>query len=144
MSPEYQPEYYELDEPIRAFTTKRLIGIERGKTVQEAAEKMVEFQISSLVVTEDSDIVGLLTDGDFKKKVVAKGFGPDTLVDDAMTTDLITTEIDTSVKEVLRVMSDKEVKRVLVEEDGEIVGMLTFADLIGVERQRLETYISRE
>lgn len=144
MAPEYQPEYYELEEPIRAFTTKRLIGIEKGETVQAAAKKMVEFQISSLVVLEDSEIVGLLTDGDFKKKVVAEGLGPDTLVEDVMATDLITTEINTSVKEVLRIMSDKEVKRVLVEEDGEIVGMLTFADLIGVERQRLETYISRE
>ena len=141
---EYFPKFYDIDGPIRTFVTKRLIGIDCESTVQEAAERMVEFNISSLVVMKEDDIVGFFTEGDIKKDVVAKGLKPDIPVKEIMTTDLITVNIGDEIKDVLQTMTDKNIKHVLVREDGEIVGIVTFRDLIDIERRRLETYISRE
>ena len=142
--PKYRPQYYNMDIPIRAFVTKRIIGINKNSTVQEGAKRMVEFNISSLAVVENGDVIGFFTEGDIKKKIVAKGLKPDISVKEIMTTELITTNIGTPVKEALELMTEKNIKHVLVEEDEEIVGILTFRDLIDIERQRLETYISRE
>jgi signal-transduction protein with cAMP-binding, CBS, and nucleotidyltransferase domain len=48
------------------------------------------------------------------------------------------------VKDILEVMSQKKVKHVLITEKGKITGILTYRDLLNMERQKLETYISRE
>ena len=91
------PELYDMDMPIRAFVTKRVIGIPADRTVQEAAQRMVDFNISSRAVTEEEKIVGLLTDRDIKERVVAEGRGPDATVKEVMTGELITTDIGTKV-----------------------------------------------
>lgn len=138
------PSFYDIDHPIRTFVTKRVIGVNPDTTVQEAAKRMVEFNVSSLTVVEDDNIIGFFTDGDIKKKVVAEGLNTDIPVEEIMTTDLITADIGTTVKDVLELMVEKNIKHILVEEKGDIVGILTFGDLIDIQRQKLETYISRE
>jgi len=124
--------------------SKRVFGVDSETSIQEAAEKMVEFNISSLVVVKNDEIIGLITNDDLKKRVVAKGLDSTTEVEKIMTKELITVDIDTSVKEALEIMAGKNIKHIPVKEDGEIVGMLTFSDLIDFEKQKLETHISRE
>jgi len=138
------PKFYDVDMPIRSFVTKRLIGVKSESSVQEAAEEMVEFSTGSLVVIENEDVVGFLTDGDIKKKVVAKGLKPDMPVKEIMVEELITADISSDIKDVLELMAEKNIQHVLIEEDGDIVGIITFRDLIDIKRQKLETYISRE
>jgi len=141
---EAAPKFYDIDMPIRSFVTKRLIGVKSDSSVQEAAKKMVEFGTGSVVVIENDDVVGFLTDGDIKKKVVAKGLKPEMSVKEIMVTDLITAEISSDIKDVLKLMAKKNIQHVLIEENEEIVGIVTFRDLIDIERQKVETYISRE
>mgnify|MGYP006308667093 CR=1 FL=1 len=142
--PKYPLEYYDTDEPISRYVTKTLIGIDKNESVQKAAQRMVEFEISSLVVLEDSEIVGFFTDGDIKKRVAARGLESDIAVKEVMTTDLNTIDIGASVKDVAKLMTEKKIKYVLIEDKGEIIGIVSFGDLIGMERRKLETYISRE
>lgn len=138
------PQFYDMQVPIRAFVTKRLVGVEAARTVEEAARRMAEFNISSIVVMEEDEIVGLLTDTDLKARVVAEGRGPETPVREVMTRELISADIGTPVREVLSLMADKSIKHVLITEEGEFVGMVTFRDLIDIELHTLETHISRE
>lgn len=141
---EYTPTPSEEDIPIRQFVTKRLIGIDSKSSVQEAAQRMINFNIDSLVVLEDSKIVGFFTQGDLIRKVLAKGKAAKIPVNEVMETELITVDISTKLKEVVRIMAEKNIKHVLVEEKGKIGGIVTFRDLIDRERQRLETWVSRE
>lgn len=135
----------EADRPIREFISKRLIGIESNSTIQEAASRMVEFNISSLIIlNREGKPVGIITDADLKEKVVAEGLPSDTPVDEVMTRDLITIDINSKLKKVFELMSEKKIKHVPVTEKGEIVGIITFRDLIDIERSKMETYISRE
>jgi len=138
------PKFYDIDMPIRSFVTKRLIGVKSESSVQEAAKKMVEFGTGSVVVIENDEVVGFLTDGDIKKKVVAKGLKPEMSVKEIMVADLITAEISSDIKDVLKLMAEKNIQHVLIEENEDIVGIVTFRDLIDIERQKVETYISRE
>ncbi len=138
------PKVYDLNMPIRSMITKRVIGVDKNSSVQESAEKMVEFEVSSLVVVDEGDIVGFLTDGDIKKRVVAKGLSSDIPVKEVMSRNLITADIGTTVRDVLDLMAEQNVKHVMVEEEGDIVGMLTFGDLIHIDKQKVETHISRE
>ncbi len=138
------PDFYNAQVPIRAFVTKRLIGVDADSSVQEAAQRMMEFNISSLTVVEDEKLVGILTDTDLKSRVVAEGRSCDTPVRDVMTTELVSLDIGAPVHEALVLMAQKNIKHVVVKENDEFVGMITFRDLIEMELHSLETYISRE
>lgn len=141
---EEMPRFREIENPIRTFISKKIIGVTSDTSVQEAARKMVEFNISSLTVVEDDEIAGLITNDDLKKRVIAEGLNPETPVKDIMTKELITVDIDIAVKDALEIMATKDIKHLLVKESEKFVGMLTFSDLIDIQKQKLETHISRE
>jgi len=137
------PAYYDLKRPIREIVTKRLIGVSQKVSFKEGVSKMVEFNISSLVVTNHDRVVGFMTDTDVKR-AVAQGLTPDAEMEQIMTTELITVDISSSVREVLETMSKNRIKHLLVTEKGKVVGIVTVRDLEHMVRQKLETYISRE
>ncbi|MFO7979633.1 MAG: CBS domain-containing protein [Candidatus Aminicenantes bacterium] len=137
------PAVYDLKRPIREIVTKRLIGVSQNASFREGVSKMVEFNISSLVVTNHDRVVGFMTDTDVKR-AVAQGLTPDVKMERIMTTDLITVDISSSVREVLETMSKNKIKHLLVTEKGKVVGIVTLRDLEHMVRQKLETFISRE
>ncbi|HZX10018.1 MAG TPA: CBS domain-containing protein, partial [Acidobacteriota bacterium] len=135
----HYPAVYDLKRPIREIVTKRLIGVSQNASFREGVSKMVEFNISSLVVTNHDRVVGFMTDTDVKR-AVAQGLTPDVKMEQIMTTDLITVDISSSVREVLETMSKNKIKHLLVTEKGKVVGIVTLRDLEHMVRQKLETY----
>ena len=138
------PSIIDKDQPIRAFITKKLIGTDISSTVQDAAKKMTEFNISSIVILEDNKVVGFFTESDLKRKIVAVGKTPDTSVQDIMIKDLITIDISSTVSDAMKTMMDNDIKHLLIKEKGEIIGIMSFTDFLTMERQKLETFIARE
>lgn len=135
--------FYEFDIPIRQFVTKRLVGIEKNSSIQVAAKKMDELNVGSLVVLESDDIVGFFTVSDVMRKVVAEGKKPDMPVKNIMNTQLISTDINSSVRQALKIMSNNNIKHLLIENEKEIIGMLTYKDLMDIDSHNLKTFISR-
>jgi len=135
---------YNLEQPVRAFVKKTLIGIKKGESVQEAAKRMSELGVSSLVVTKGGETVGFFTDSDINRKVVAEGLSPSTPVDKIMSTSLLTIGIGDSVRKAVETMTEKSVKHLLVTEKDRIVAVLTFGDIFAIERHIIGTHISRE
>lgn len=138
------PSIIDKDQPIRAFITKKLIGTDISSTVQDAARKMTEFNISSIVILDDGKVVGFFTESDLKRKIVAVGKTPDTSVEEIMIKDLITIDISSTVSDAMKKMMDNDIKHLLVKEKGEIIGIMSFTDFLTMERQKLETFIARE
>jgi CBS domain-containing protein len=78
----------------------------------------------------DSRVVGVVTDRDIAIRGVAKGKGPDTRIRDLMTPDPFCCSADADVKDVERVMAERQVRRVLVVDSGRCcVGVIAQADL---------------
>ena len=141
---EYLVAWIGKDAPVQRFATENLVGVDKDTSVQKATQRMVELGIDSLVVLDDSEIVGFFTDGDIQKKVTAEGLKPDLPVEEIMETDLITVDATATLDDAIELMSEHGIKHLLTEKDGEIDGILTLGDILGIDRHRLETYISRE
>ncbi|WP_340104683.1 CBS domain-containing protein [Rhodohalobacter sp. 8-1] len=138
------PPSEKLEIPIRRFVTKRLIGVNRDATIQEAASRMVEFKISSIAVVDHEDVIGIVTDTDFKKKALAEGRSPEEAVHKIMTSNPVTADINTTVRHVLELMYKEKVKHILVSEDKKITGITTLKELEELDLHGLETLIARE
>lgn len=134
----------EEDAPIKVYMTKKLIGVKPDDTIQEACKIMVKFDIGSLVVVENDRVIGFFTKSDIIRRVIVPGLPYTTPVKEIMTRDLITTDANTPVREVLKIMAHHRIKHILVEEEGKIVGIFTLSDLLEATRRKLETSISTE
>jgi len=134
----------EKNAPIKVYMTKKLIGVKPDDTIQEACEIMVKFDIGSLVVVEDDRVIGFFTKSDIIRRVIVPGLPYTTPVKEIMTRDLITTDANTPVKEVLKTMAHHRIKHILIKEDGKIIGIFTLSDLLEATRRKLETSISTE
>ncbi len=130
--------------PIKVYMTRKLIGVGPDDSVKKACEIMVEFDIGSLVVIEKGSVVGFFTKSEIIRRVVIPGLPNTTPVKEIMTRELITADANTRVKDVLDIMAKKGIKHVLIEENGEIVGIFSLRDLLDASRRKLETAIAAE
>ena len=101
--------------------------------VQRAAQLMAEHDCGCLPVVESSNsdrVVGVITDRDIALRGVAQGLDNQTMVRDLMSTDLATCSPDSDVDDVANMMSERQVRRVVIlNADGGCVGIIAQADL---------------
>lgn len=101
-----------------------------GATVAEAVALMNERSIGSLLVTEGDRLVGIFTERDVLRRVVAARRDPDTtLVRDVMTDDLIVISPTTEVEDAMRIVTDRRCRHLPVVEGRKLVGMISIGDL---------------
>lgn len=108
----------------------RAITIEPGATILSAAQRMRDEKVSSLLVTEGGALVGILTDGDLRNRVVAAGISYDLPVRAAMSTEPTTISSSSYAFDALLTMTRQNVHHLPVTHKGLPVGCLTAADLI--------------
>jgi CBS domain-containing protein len=92
---------------------------------------MNERGIGSVVVTDDNGVVGIFTERDMVRRVVAKQRDPlTTTVREVMSSPVVTCPPNTLLNDCGIVMTEKEIRRLPISDDGKLVGMITSRDLI--------------
>lgn len=116
---------------VSEVMTTELETVQMNSTLEEAASIMKVENVGAIpVVDEDDDLVGIITDRDIVVRCVAEGKDPaDTYVEEVFSHELETIEPDVDVEEAARLMADKQIRRLPVCEDGELVGMISIGDL---------------
>lgn len=105
--------------------------VEVGHTVLEAAQIMVHHNIGAVPVQRDGDLVGIFSERDLMKRVVAAGRDPGaTLVDHVMTEDPLTIHPGESVENCMVLMRHHGFRHLPVCDGKKLVGMVSLRDLI--------------
>ena len=120
-------------DPIKSFMvpSEKFITVERDTDVQTAARIMRDRRISSLFVTNGKEIVGILTDTDMVRRVVAAGV--DTLTTTAemiMSSPILTIEEDKTVLDFSDLMANTHIRHLGVTQGGKLVGMISVRDIL--------------
>ena len=109
------------------------------ETVEGAIKVFAESGISGVPVVEGERLVGIVTDRDIVVRAIADGKDFSTPIGDVMTTEIYSVKPDDFVFEAIRLMGDRQVRRVpIINEKGAIVGIIAMADVA------LETEDERE
>ncbi len=105
-----------------------------GDSVAEVARAMREGDTGAIVVTENGQVVGLVTDRDIVVRAVAEGRDPEsTSAGDVCSRDLKTLTPDSSVEDAIRIVRERNVRRIPVLQDGRPAGIVSIGDL-AIER----------
>jgi CBS domain-containing protein len=122
---------------IRDTMTQNPRSIEASASVVEAARLMREEHIGSLPITDDEQLVGIISDRDITTRVVAEAADPmKSSVGDFSSRDLITVEPDKDLDEALQLMARHQVRRLPVVENGRLVGIVAQADIALSENEK--------
>ncbi len=115
---------------VKDIMTKEVVTIDTNKTVFEAAELMTSKSLGCLVVVIKAFPVGIITERDIVRRIVAKRASPDVKIVEIMTKKLITIDPDTSLKEAARVMSTNKIRRLPVLKNNKLVGIVVASDFV--------------
>ena len=120
---------------IRDVMTENPSSVEASATVQEAAQLMDKEDIGNVLVVENGEVQGIVTDRDIVVRVIAQGNGPDASVREACTTDVQTLSPDDSIEDAIKKMEEGDVRRLPVVDDGKPVGIVSLGDLAKAKDQ---------
>ncbi len=127
----------------RQIMQKDLVTILPSSTVFDAAVKMKEYHVGSVLIVEEGwKLKGILTDRDIAMAIAAELKDPKTtLVRDVMTVDPITINSNEDVDSALRLMNRGNIHRLPVIENGKLVGLLSSGDLAVEMKEEFNQFI---
>ena len=117
--------------------------------VLDALKFMAEKGVGALVVFDQDDIVGIISERDYARKVILKGrHSQDTTVRDIMAAPVYGVHLETTADECMALMTDKHIRHLPVCTDGKLAGVISIGDVvkavIGEQKvtiENLENYI---
>jgi CBS domain-containing protein len=118
--------------------------------VLDALRVMAEHGIGAVLVIDGPNLLGILSERDYARKVVLYGrTSADTPVRDIMSADVVTTTPNDTVEQCMQSMTEKRIRHLPVIEHGSVVGIVSIGDLVKaviedqkVELDQLQRYIA--
>lgn len=116
---------------VKDVMTKNVMTIESSTPAKKAAELMERHDIGCLIVMNEGKPVGIVTERDMLKRVLLQFRDPRiTRVSDIMSTPLIASNPETELREALRLMNERRIKKLPIVQDGLLIGLLTLTDVV--------------
>ena len=127
-----------------------LFTIAPAAPVLDAIKLMAEHRVGALLVMQDEQLVGVVSERDYARKVILQGrSSAQTAVADIMRNDPLTIGPDTDVIDCMRLCTDSRVRHLPVMEAGKLVGVVSIGDLVkaviseqGAQIEQLQRYIA--
>ena len=117
--------------PLSVLMRTRMETIASERTVLDAAQTMTEKRIGSLIVLEAGEMVGIVTETDVVRKVIATNLpASGTRVGAVMNYPLIQIDINHTVRDASRLMAEERIRHLTVTENNTVVGLLSVRDLV--------------
>ena len=115
-------------------------AVQRGSTVADAVQTMRDRNVGIVAVLDGDRLVGLVSERDVVRRVVAAGNDPAAVsVDEIMTHEIVHAGPDESYQNAVRLMDSANIRHLPVVEDGVLLSMISIRDLL-----RVELHASRE
>lgn len=129
---------------------REIISITADASVLDAIKMMADRAVGSLLVMQGDELLGIVTERDYARKVIVKGrSSKSTEVGEIMTAKVCTATIEDTVNSCMTVMTERRIRHLPVVDDGTVIGMISIGDLVQAiisdqqeEIEHLEHYIS--
>jgi CBS domain-containing protein len=117
------------EDTVGAIMTSDVLTVDPADTIGETAQKMVERGVSSAVVSDYGNLIGIVTERDLTRAVAGRVHTSEARVREWMTADPLTLGRDASPAEAARIMLDNGFRHVPIVEDGRAVGIVSIRDV---------------
>jgi len=115
---------------VKDIMSKSLITAVSTTTIFQAAKMMENLGVGAIIVKKDDSQKGIITDRDFAIKIAVNKLPPETPIDDVASYPLVTIKSDQLILDAADIMARKKIRKLAVEENNSIVGIITSTDLV--------------
>jgi len=118
--------------------TKSVVTVNPEATIKEVAELMQKHNVGAIPVVDQSGLKGIVTDRDLVVRNIASGKDPfSTPVKEIMTSQVTTVTPDEDVQSIAKIMASRQIRRVPVVENQQLIGMVSLGDIATTGRPEL-------
>ena len=134
---------------VKEVMTKKVITIDKNKTVFEASNMYKDYKIGCLIVTDNGNCVGIITERDIiERTICARRDAEKTKVEEIMSSDIKTVHALGKLEDAIKIMMEYNIKKLPVLKDGHIVGIITGTDISksrpDISKRFMESWIKPE
>jgi len=116
---------------VKDVMVTSIISIDAEDTVRKAAELMEKHDIGCLIVVNYGNPIGIITEHDILKKVVLQRRDPaKTKAGNIMSAPLVTSHPQTDIRDAVRLMNERRIKKLPVIEEGNLIGLVSLSDVM--------------
>ena len=113
-----------------------MVTVNSDATVYQALTIMTQNKVGSIVVVVEEKIVGIWTERDLMFRVLEEGFDPKTArLKDNMSENIISANVEEKAYQLYDKFLGRRIRHLLIEEDGEYIGLLSVGDVMKVTLQ---------
>ncbi|MBI3036073.1 CBS domain-containing protein [Candidatus Woesearchaeota archaeon] len=124
--------------------TTKPISVSSQASLEECAKVMAKNHVGALVIKDNHESKGLITEQDIVRKALSKGINPLTKkVKDFMETKLIKISPSDDIYDALIKMRDSNIRHLPVVDKGKMVGLLTLKDVLKIEPSLFELLVEK-
>lgn len=117
--------------PVSAFASEIVTDVAPDADLWEIAAALVDGDVGALAVRNGDDVHGIVSERDVVQALASRREPADTSALDLAHTRLVWCDANSTVAEVAEEMMEHYIRHVLVENDGEVVGIVSMRDLLG-------------
>jgi len=118
---------------VKEIMIEKVISVRADASIKEAVKIMNQYEIGCLIVADKGEAVGIITERDVLKRVVSQSKDPElTKVSEIMSKPLIVGGPDMYVEDAAKLMFKRNIKKLPIRKDGQLVGLITLSDIARV------------
>ncbi len=115
---------------VKDIMKEEVVGVDIGRSALDVAKIMAEKGVAAVLVTHEDKVVGIITERDLVRKVLATSANPaEVNAGSCMSAPLISIDPDALLSEAAKAMSSNKIRRLAVITDGKLQGVITSSDI---------------
>ncbi len=124
--------------PLAVLMNREISSVAADDTLTQVSEKMAADRVGAVLVRQDGEYQGILSETDIVRKAIATGMSPDTTAAKVvMSSPLITIDINQTLTDANEIMSEKCIRHLIVTDRGEVTGIISVRDLVIYYKNRI-------
>ena len=137
---------------VTKLSKRKCFTLSENDTLKTASEKLQKHNIGGLPVlsTQDNSIIGIVSERDLARYIFNNEFKNDLPVAKIMSKNLITCNLNTSITELMEIISDNKIRHIPIMEEKKLLGMVSIGDVVNYiidqykeENQHLRDFINK-
>ena len=135
---------------VSRMSKRECFTLNETDTIKVASQNLNEKKVGSMpIVDKKKNVVGIISERDLSQFIHAERFNLSLPISQIMSKDLITCDLNTSVTELLEIMTEKKIRHILIMEDKKLLGIVSIGDVVNhlinkikEENKNLREYIN--
>ena len=135
---------------VSRMSKRKCYTLTEEDTVKTASQNLHEKKIGSMpVLDKNNNVIGIISERDLSQFIYSERFNINLPVKQIMTKKLVTCDLNTSVTELMKEMTEKKIRHILIIEDKKLLGIVSIGDVVNhlidkikEENKNLKDYIN--